>query len=276
MAVGERRATLAVRRLHVHDEFPRGAVLALLAVIALTSPVSANGPEVIATGASLVPVQSSAVQLVREIVHVTLPGSWDQGGGNVDCRYWLRNETPTPATIQMAFVTGEKRPTFPDVVETFRDSRFSVRMAGQDVPVTMKAILTEDWSSVMDAPPDSLPVWEITIAANETAFVVIKYDVWWSGRIADSGDRDVPFFRYNARPAALWAGPIEECDIVFSIDGINTGLLRCLLEDGHCAKAVIDPPGYDWRFDGIHWHFQHWEPDRDFDISLDMPMESGK
>jgi hypothetical protein len=244
-----------------------------LCTLFAATAVGANGPEVavIDTGASLVPVHSSTIQLLAANVSVVLPNSTDEGRpGQVECDYLLRNPASEPATITMAFVTGDNDPGRSDVVRSYRDSEFAVTAAGDVVPVKVRPILAESWRDIVDSPPDSLPTWELVLPPQGNVRLLISYRVWWSAAKLPADERWQAYFKYNARPAALWAGPIGEARISFAVNGLNSGLLRCLLEGNPCTSANISPPGFEWAYPGVTWRFRDWEPDCDFVITADM------
>ena len=199
-----------------------------------TGSAWANGAEVISTGAVLVPVESGAVQLKQETVNVFLP-DLDGRGGHVECTYWLRNPTSTEASFSMAFVTGDRSRNDADASRPYRDSRFRVLSDNTELTPRLQAIQPAAWGPFVSEPPDSLQTWDVLIGPGEVQRLQISYEFMWSYRRDGTDSRY--FFRYNARPAGLWAGPIELADIYFTVGGVGGSLLRCILDDDGCAPA---------------------------------------
>ena len=247
-----------------------GQALALVALVVIGLTPNgrswANGPEVIVTGAVLVPVQSATVQLRRESVDVCLP-NLEGIGGHVECSYVLKNPGPTQVSFSMAFVTGNPQENVSDIARTFTHSKFRVVAdGGVELRPTLQATEPASWRAFVPEPPESLLVWDVVIPAGETKRLDISYEIWWSSRT--DGDKEWFFFRYNARPAILWSGPIGVAEINFRIGDLGGTLLRYILDEGGCAPAEISPAGYQWSESGINWKFWNWEPDCDFEISV--------
>jgi hypothetical protein len=169
----------------------------------------------------------------------------------------------------MAFMTSEPREFPPELSsQMYRDANFRVEMNGRELPFRFEGLEKGRWAEIEMSPPDSLPVWEVTIPRGETVSLHMTYDVLWSG--GADGSHLHREFSYRARPAALWAGVVEEAEVSFLFDELTARLLRCLPgSDGGCFRWKIEPEGYEWVPGGVRWHMAQWEPSRDFGISFD-------
>ena len=78
---------------------------------------------------------------------------------------------------------------------------------------------------------------------------------------------------YHARPAALWAGRVEQAEIFFELDPIAALVLECGPQLGNCFSFSIAPPGYKWNTSGFGWSYRDWEPDSDFTFRYEVRRE---
>src|SRR5262245_4138151 len=115
---------------------PHPMAMAALLLLAAPRIAGANGAEVGFDAGTIVPVNSTAIQLVSETVVIRLaPGAeaWTDTIPNAICTYVLRNPTGEPQTFSMAFVTND--PISPTESESWADhyrrARFAVRQDGQ-------------------------------------------------------------------------------------------------------------------------------------------------
>jgi len=228
----------------------------------------ANGPEVISTGATLIPVRSSAVRLVLETVHIDLPVPL-ASGGRVECDYHLKNTIDESVAFSMAFVTAMSGQQAEDVAEVFKDSGFRVVADGHELPSRLQPISPEDWEPFVSDPPESLRVWDLSMPPGGEIHLNISYNVWPAPREDSTGTWYT--FTYPARPASLWAGEVAAAEFIFTVGGLGGPLLECLLTQSDCVTARIAPEGYAWTGQGLSWRFINWEPDRDFEVSLRVP-----
>ncbi len=228
-----------------------------LLLLGVSSPAVANGPEIGRDAGIIFPIRSEGIRLIREKVDIRLPGS-EVDRGRAECLYELRNVTNTKRTIKMAFVYT--RP------QMYNSREFMVYISAspvQHLPVHFEPIDKEQFREFMRNPPDSLPVWELTIPAQEQVTVGIAYDISWS----TGGSRYL--FRYHARPATLWEGNVEEAEIRIWFPGLFGWLIRCGAVD-NCLSWAIEPEGYEWTERGIEWHLTDWEPSQDFVLRVDL------
>lgn len=256
-------------RIPEANQRPGHLIMVYLALILVVAPALPNGPEVMFTGASLVPVRSVDVALVREQVRIELPptSSWSDPG-HVSCRYWLHNTSSEPVAVDMAFVTGGRFERAAHLSTVIRDAGLTVTRQGEVVEVRRAALEPALWSGLMTAPPDSLPVFRVAIGAGETTEVTIDYGINW----LPTPRRDDPahVIRYHAQPAALWKGRIERAEILVSFERLSGRIMRRLHEGGPSLGTRFLPDDYTWTDEGVQWVFEDWEPDRDFEIWMDI------
>lgn len=253
---------------------PIAATAACVLAISLTAPGSAwaNGPEIGFDGGGIVPLASSDIRLVYEMVDLYVPQSDQYTPGRASCHYVLANPSSRSRTISMSFIggyagwNGDFGPP-PDPTE------FRVHVGSVPVPVRLKKAERERWVGFDIAVPESLPVWEVTIPSRDSAFVEIDYPIQWSG--GSDGSTDGRDLRYFARPAALWAGPIREATFRLHLGRMTTALLRGLLfnRDQGPVRLHVEPADATWTADGIAWRRTHWEPDHDFRFRIDWDVD---
>lgn len=239
-------------------------ILVLAIGLARAREAHANGPEVIDTGACLVPVTKSAIHLAREYVTVRVPK--DNGlGGSVDCRYVLENPSAKAVELTMAFVVGAEGRLA--VVAGMEDSGFDVRANGKRVPVRLQAVREEDWTDLIAYPPDSLPCWKVRMPAHGELDLRIGYQVWWDVSRAD-GLKGFSSLRYHALAARLWSGSIETASIEFDLTNAGGRYWRCVFDPNQWGLGRLSPDGYSWMEDTVKWEFHDWIPDVDFEVQL--------
>jgi hypothetical protein len=111
---------------------------------------------------------------------------------------------------------------------------------------------------------DSFPVWELTIPPRAMSTVEMRYFADWDAG-CDGGC--FQFFRYYARPAALWAGRLERASFRLHL-GDDT-FVRRLLRPRAPWSASVTPGGFQWTKDGVSWGFEDWKPDSDLVVRVD-------
>lgn len=245
-----------------------GKVIVAVAVAAClvgAHPVRANGPEVLLKGGTLVPVQSSAVRLVTERVHVSLPVP-ETMGGHVEVKYHLANTTADSVSLTMGFVTGQSERY--DVVSgrRLRDSRFRVLANHEELQARLQAITPEDWMSIVTDPPESVYVWDFAMPPDGRVMLEVSYEIWPWARKTEAGTWY--YFTYPASPASLWAGRLASAQFIFTLGGVGGPILECLLTQSDCLTVDIAPAGYAWASEGLMWRFKDWEPGGDFQVNL--------
>lgn len=207
------------------------------------------------------PVGTDSIQLVSEAVVIHLASGWRPG--HTECTYVLRNLATTAQSFEMAFVTGPPFATTPEGYrQHYNDANFVVRLDDVPLQVSRAPVARGRWTHLVDSPPDSLPAWHLRMAAHATARLLMTYDISWSG--GSDGGHTTTEFTYHARPAALWAGVIEEASIAFRLDPLATTILECGPQLGTCFSFSIHPSGYRWHAEGFSWEFENWEPMSDF------------
>lgn len=248
------------------------ATASLGAALLVTGPSEAlaNGPEVINSGACLVPVSSSVIQLTS--VHVTVRVPKDNGlGGSVNCRYLLSNPTSSPVTITMAFVVGAEGRL--EAVSGLEDSGFNVRADGVAVRVSMQSIRGKDWTDLVTYPPGQLPSWRVTVPADGSTDLRIEYSVWWGSSRTDE-PHPYSVMKYHARAARLWAASIGIATIEFDLTNAGGHFWRCVFDPAGLALGKISPEGFDWTDEGVRWVFHDWVPEEDFEVRLPDACET--
>jgi hypothetical protein len=261
------QAPRSVRRLAIASATVAAtALLASLPHLAL-----ANGAEVGRDAGMVFPVASDSVQLVAEYVNVQLPTGWGEKG-RVFCDYRLRNLASSRRDFEMAFVTNPPLSPEPAAYRgIYADAGFQVLLDGSPLEVRYAPVARGRWSDFVEGAPDSLPVWRVRLAPRATARLRMEYDVTWSGG-ADGGHSSTEL-TYHARPAALWAGRIEEAEIHFEMDPVAALVLECGPQLGECFGFSISPAGYTWYRDGFGWRFEDWEPETDFEFEYHVYRE---
>lgn len=246
------------------------AALLLLAMTA--APVGANGPEVGWDGGDVIPLTSTTIRLVAEDVFIDLEG---QGypGGRARITYWLANPSAGSTTFEMTFLVTPD--PFQDSIDaTWRSYGFTVEAGGVTLPVRWSAASVDHWRPFAITPPDSLPVWTLTIPGGTTLPIAISYAVSWSGGGGEGADYERQF-SYRARPARLWAGRLDFAQI-----RIRTNRLLELVGNpdagvAECTPAVISPPGWFVDEGLITWRFEDWQPDADISITQECVEPAG-
>jgi hypothetical protein len=240
-----------------------GTVVLLLSE-ALVHCVAANGPEIGWDGGTIFPLESDDIQLLGEKVRVNL----DQEGyprGHVAVRYWLYNRTDREQVFDMSFVMSPC--AWPEDEEWKHHFGFRVGSHTGEMPVRWVAADTARWGDMLPACTDSLPVWSVTIAAEDTLSLRFEYGVDWSG-----GADGVSYgseFTYIVRPAALWAGRVEFAEFEIRAGNLANHLMNQDPWLNECQEISIEPPGWFWNAGVLTWRFEDWEPDRDIRIRFD-------
>ncbi len=254
--------------------FRSGACAALVGFyVLLFGPVGAlaNGPEIGFDAGCAFPLESKEIELQREFVTV-----WVTGGGpsKATCSYALRNLTQEPQTIQMGFLMG-----FPGLAEPphgtrYRDAGITVNRwiqgeEGVDLPVRLAALDKERWKGLVGSPPDSLPVWEVEFGPSQEVNLDISYETELTG---GCGDGECTFgLTYYAQAARLWAARIEWAVIEFRFDQIAALLMACHPDLTGCLEVSATPPGFTRPSWGFRWEMRDWEPETDFNVTVQWP-----
>lgn len=240
------------------------AVIAL--VLAMPAPgARANGPEIGRDAGTVFPLATDRIQLVSELVMVRLPA--EGGAGRAECLYVLRNLTDERQSFEMAFLTGSShRQDDPDN-RAYPDLDLHVSRDRRELAVSMAALDRARWEPLIENPPDSIPVWSVAIEPRAEAALWINYGVGWSG--GGDGRSRQRAFTYYAKPAAFWAGRIEQATIAFTLGDLAAKALSCLPDSATCLRRTIEPAGYRWTAGGLRWDLNDWEPAEDFRLELE-------
>jgi hypothetical protein len=181
----------------------------------------------------------------------------------VVCEYRLRNLTDKTQTVEMSFlINSEASPSGADgegpYVETYlwAHTNFVVLVNGREVSVETAPAKPGAWANYLQYPTDTLPVWTVTVKAREEAHISISY------RSMKHGGSGVAVYRYLAKAAALWAGPIEYATIRFVLGEWVTWEV----EESRSEYSIyrISPKDYQIKKAGLVWVRENWEPDEDF------------
>jgi hypothetical protein len=248
----------------------------LPASVLLFSPLStmANSPNIGRDAGSIFPLRNDAVRLVSEEVAVWLPvDSADSAPdlmrkGKASCVYLLRNLTDKEQKLDMAFLTTSPfSPTPEGFRYHYREANFRVRARGQDLQVRYEGLDKGRWQTLTPLPPDSLPTWSVTIGGLDTLGLRMSYDVEWSS----AGDeKSVQYwFEYYARPAALWAGNIDQATISFEV---ARPLAKHLPGDTTSVAVSVKPEDYNWINGRLVWTRRNWEPTEDFRLEIEWSL----
>jgi hypothetical protein len=227
-----------------------------------------NGPTVGYNAGTIIPLHNTEIQLVYEHVRIILPSSLHDPG-KTWCTYRLKNLSTSDARFTIAFVVSPA--TMPVPKASFR-----VSLDGTRVPTRIEPLDEIRWRLFVEPAPDSLPVWDVSIAAGDSETLEMDYVTSWSGTASDDDDpRMTMNFAYHAKSAALWAGLIREARISLFFDGIIGPMLHCAPERGECFSVNIHPDGYTTKNEGVHWVFSDWEPSEDFGIDIRVGWKEG-
>jgi len=248
--------------------------LAFQGLVMFLGPLArANGGEVGRDAGMIFPLESDSVQLVSENLYISLPPL--HGKGKAQCSYVLRNLAGSPRAFDMAFVTNDPWPlSAKDYGALYRGANFHVQHGKEYVPFHLEALDKPRWAHLLGEPPDSLPIWHVSMRAKDTIELSMSYDVEWSGPgvsvDADADSEYVSFtFAYHAAPASLWAGRIESAHIEFYFeDVLLPHILECVAETHACVSVDIQPPGYQWHSTFLSWDMKDWEPTTDLSIAI--------
>lgn len=243
----------------------RLAMLATLALVLVTQApgARANGPEIGRDAGTVFPLATDKIQLVSELVTLKLP---DGGAGRAECNYVLRNLTDELQSFEMAFLTGSSyRQDGPDD-RAYPDLDLHVSRERRELAVSMAALDRARWEPLIANPPDSIPVWNVVIEPRAEASLWISYGIGWSG--GGEGRSRHRAFTYYAKPAAFWAGRIEQATIAFALGDLTAKVLSCLPDSATCVQRTIEPAGYRWTGGGLRWDLKDWEPAEDFRLDL--------
>jgi hypothetical protein len=248
-----------------------GGLIVLCLLHGLTAePTQANGAEFGFGVGSVFPLETESVQLQEESVDVWLPTGGGLGwNGSVQCLYTLRNLTGEELKFTMGFVTDASAQQYPPAMLSsfYHQAAFSARVGRQAAPIEIWAVDASSWPDSLGSPPDSIPVWRVTIGPNATENVEIRYHITAGG--GAEGNHIYVETTYRARPAALWAGTISRAKIIFRLDPLAAALLRCSKDPGSCVHMSITPAGYQWLDESILWQMTDWEPEQDFQFAVD-------
>jgi hypothetical protein len=247
-------------------------IAAAATLVLAPNPAAANGPEVGFDGGGIVPLASHDIQLVRENVELFVTLSDEYAPGRAECHYVLANPTSKSRTISMSFVGGYASGSV-DFGPPPAPTEFRVQVGFVPVPVRTKKVDRNRWARFGVAIPDSLPVWDVTIPARDSAIVDIEYPIHWSG--GSDGSTDSRDLHYFAHPAALWAGTIREATFRLHLGRVTTALLRNLPfnRDEGPVRLSVHPGDATWTPDGIAWRRTNWEPNHDFRFGIDWDVD---
>lgn len=242
----------------------RGQRAALVFLVTLVPAAAAlgNGPSVGFGAGGIVPLANEDVQLVSEFVTVPIEG------GRVRCQYDLRNLGDEPRTFTVGFVTNAPWRRDGDAsAGGFRSADLEVKQEQKPVPVRYEAVDKDRWAPFLGVPPDSLPVWEVTIGAHATTHLFIAYD-----GVPDTGcdgSHCSLSAVYHAKTASLWAGTLEHASIRFEFSSLTAKLLDCGGDAESCLSIRVAPEGALRTAGGYVWDLSNWEPDTDFSVRVD-------
>ncbi len=238
------------------------AITTFIALSTAALVAHANGPEIGFDAGGIVPIGSSVTQLVAEQVEVPIRG------GLVHCSYVLKNLTPSDNRITMGFITGHPWPSDWGV-NTRRFSRAGIRVhqGKSEIEVRMAPLLKDAWRAYVDAPLDSLPVWEVAFAPGEEVALAITYEVSPSGGCEG---RHCGFsMKYHAAAAQLWAGPVDSAIIRFTFSSEDSALFSGNTENYDLFRVEAKPAGYVREGREFRWELREWEPAHDFEVSVE-------
>jgi hypothetical protein len=240
-------------------------VAGFLAIGLLAANAFANGPNVGRDAGMVFPLRNDIVQLVFERVVIKLASYASPYGrlGEAVCTYELRNLSDTPQTFEMAFFTN--RPFAATDRSEYRrhymTAGFAVTQGALPLEVAYEPVDVSGWSPLYEGLPDSLPVWQVTIGPDTSTVLNMEYKIEWSG--GADGESNGRYFRYHARPAALWAGTIDSAEIAFEIDDETVQKIADHSGSDPCFEEIVTPAGATWDGNQIVWRFADWEPEDD-------------
>jgi len=253
------------------SDWMRRAASGVLAMLVGATIARANGPEIGFDAGTIFPIESRSVQLVSENVTIDLPAEAFSGMNEVDhnalCKYVLRNLSDSTLTFHMAFVSNA-RYSDDDTLDIVSNP-YQVTQDGRSRDVTYYRASKENelFFSEYGSNQILFPTWVLAIGPRATSVVEIRYNASWTGGC--DGETCGNDFTYYTKPAALWAGPIEQAD--FDLRVPDRTFLRNLRRANAPWHVEISPPGFRWTSDGLHWAFRNWEPDADLRMLVEFP-----
>ena len=247
-------------RLFVGNQLAPAFVVLLLGC--LSSPVSANGPNIGYDAGGIVPLTNDAIQLVKEFVTVPVEG------GRVRCQYNLRNLTGSRQAVTIGFVTDAAwRSVGSAPTGDGGGERFRVQQRSGEIAVRREAAARERWAEFVQNPPDSLPVWDLSFEANEEIVLSISYNsIPTTGCDGSNCGLNAVYY---AKTASLWAGTVEYASIRFEFGSLTSQLLACSGDAAQCLSVATEPNGAESIRGGFVWEYRDWEPDTDFSVRVD-------
>lgn len=246
--------------------WPSARILVVGFVLLSATAAVANGPDIGFDAGEIVPLENHDVQLVRE--YVTVPVD----GGKVICRYTLRNLSARQVTVNIGFVSNVPWPS--ESKPSFGGVKLEVRRFGKMLPVRVEAVAKERWAPYMRDVPDSLPVFQVTFGPNEESSLNISY--WATPSSGCEGDSCGQTMVYHASTARLWAGTVEHASIRFVFSTMASLLRRCASDTTSCFRLSMTPGGYTVNAEEIEWTMTNWEPDVDFEVSIDWNVDDSR
>jgi len=222
---------------------PALLALPLLLCSLLPAALLANGAEIGRDAGMVFPLESTIVHLAAETVDVRY--DWMGREGTAECVYHLGNGSDSTRSFDMAFVTNSFQGPPGYTARFYAALDMKVDIAGAPVAVRSEPVRVLDWTGMITPPPDSLPVWNVTIPARDTVRVHMTYRVWPSG--GSDGSSGGMALSYRTRPAALWAGPVGRAAVRFRMRGLDRYAMRSLSSEHASICVEVRPEG--WRPD---------------------------
>ena len=246
----------------------RKAIIVAAALAALGVPARADAPEGGIDVGMIVPL--SAPGIVLEMADVEIWAPWSSEAGMVECTYRLRNETGSARTATMGFLVDAPAPG-----RHWNDTALGFEATSLDgKPIKIRHAATrKEWAQVVHALPDSLPVWDLPIPADQAVGFLVRSKVRWTG--TDSKGGHGLALRYAAQPARLWQGDVESARVAFHVGAAEAALLRRAIEapaipdTAGTVHVTLEPLDQVWIKDGFVWNFDHWNPAHDPGIRID-------
>jgi len=207
-------------------------------------------------GGQIVPVQNDDVKMVSEKVTIDL----SKGFGKAECLFRLRNLTDRELSFKMGF---------PFLAWDWRDGfsqgkEFRVFSSQKELPSEL--IHQSKDIDTLNPPFQALRVWTMFFPPRADRIVKCIYDVAMSGGGSEEGEpfpTDDEGFLYVARTGALWKDRIDTADVKiilpWSIDSLSNDSVRSIV--------TVVPGEHVWERNIVTWHFEHWKPDTNIEIT---------
>lgn len=167
----------------------------------------------------------------------------------------------------MGFITGLPwQSEWGNSTRHYNRAEIRVVQGNAEIPVRMAPLLKDAWSAYLDAPLDSLPVWDVAFMPGEEVALAITYKGSPSGGC--EGRRCGFTMKYHAAAAHLWAGPVSTATIRFTFSSEDSARIAGAAANPGGFRIQARPAGYILEGREFRWELSNWEPSEDFVVDV--------